>query len=149
MAVNLGKRMPILESESNYFRVTLPNLLYGFTDEQIVAAVDDSPYGVPKNRVKAAVTYHDTPPVTPPVIPPVDEKQKRLMLVLKNTALGTSELLKAMHIRDRNYLREGYIRPALRAGFIEQTRPDIKHSKLQKYRLTEKGRIALAQMEGQ
>ena len=41
-SVNLGKRMPVLESESDYFRVTLPNLLYGFTDEQLVAAVDNS-----------------------------------------------------------------------------------------------------------
>ena len=38
LSVNLGKRMPELESESDYFRVTLPNLLYGFTDEQLVAA---------------------------------------------------------------------------------------------------------------
>ena len=82
---------------------------------------------------------HDTPPVTPPV----DEKKKRLIQALKDTPLGTSELLKALHIRDRNYLREGYIRPTMRAGFIEQTRPDVKHSKLQKYRLTEKGRAAL------
>ncbi len=121
------------------FRVTLPNLLYGFTDEQLVAAVDGSPYGVPKRGAKDAATHHDTPPVTPPV----DEKKKRLIQALKDTPLGTSELLKALHIRDRNYLREGYIRPTLRAGFIEQTRPDVKHSKLQKYRLTEKGRAAL------
>ena len=39
LSVNLGKRMPELESESDYFRVTLPNLLYGFTDEQLVAVV--------------------------------------------------------------------------------------------------------------
>ena len=119
--------------------MTLPNLLYGFTDEQLVAAVDGSPYGVPKRGAKDAATHHDTPPVTPPV----DEKKKRLIQALKDTPLGTSELLKALHIRDRNYLREGYIRPTLRAGFIEQTRPDVKHSKLQKYRLTEKGRAAL------
>ncbi len=95
--------------------------------------------GVPKRGAKDAATHHDTPPVTPPV----DEKKKRLIQALKDTPLGTSELLKALHIRDRNYLREGYIRPTMRAGFIEQTRPDVKHSKLQKYRLTEKGRAAL------
>ena len=124
--------------------VTLPNLLYGFTDVQLVAAVDDSSYGVPKNGAKASSTRHDTPPVappvTPPVAPPVDEKQKRLIQVLKDTELGTSELLKALRIRDRNYLREGYIRPTLRAGLIEQTRPEVKHSRFQKYRLTDKGR---------
>ena len=66
---------------------------------------------------------------------------------MKDSPLGTSELLKALHIRDRNYLREGYIRPTLRAGFIEQTKPDVKHSKFQKYRLTAKGRECLASLE--
>ena len=139
LSVNLGKRMPSLESESDYFRVTLPNLLYGFTDEQLVAAVDNSEYGVAKDAPPTAKTHHDTPPV--------DLKVERLILALKDSPLGTSELLKALHIRDRNYLREGYIRPTLRIGFIEQTKPDVKHSKLQKYRLTEKGRECLVGLE--
>lgn len=93
-----------------------------------------------KGGAKVGTAYPDTPPVTPPV----DEKLRRILLVLKDTELGTSELLKALHIRDRNYLREGYIRPVLRVGLIEQTRPEVKHSRLQKYRLTDKGRSALA-----
>ena len=155
LSVNLGKRMPVLESESDYFRVTLPNLLYGFTDEQLVAAVDNSSYGMPKSESQSLATHHDTPPVTSPVIPPVtppvtlpvDEKQKRLLQALKNSELGTAELLKALHIRDRNYFREGYIRPTLRAGLIEQTKPEVKHSRLQKYRLTDNGRAALSASE--
>lgn len=140
LAVNLGKRMPVLESENNYFRVMLPNLLYGFTDEQLVAAVDNSSYGVKKGGAKVGTTHPNTPPVTPPA----DEKLNRILLALKDTELGTSELLKALHIRDRNYLREGYIRPVLRADLIEQTRLEVKHSRLQKYRLTDKGRDVLA-----
>ena len=151
LSVNLGKRMPSLESESDYFRVTLPNLLYGFTDEQLVAAVDNSAYGVAKDAPQTAKPHHDTPPVTPPVAPPVtppvDLKVERLIWALKDSPFGTSELLKALHIRDRNYLREGFIRPTLRAGFIEQTKPDVKHSKLQKYRLTAKGRECLVGLE--
>ena len=34
---NPGTRMPSLESFPAYFRVTLPNLIYGFNDEQLVA----------------------------------------------------------------------------------------------------------------
>ena len=113
LSVNLGKCMPVLESESTYFHVTLPNLLYGFTDEQLVAAVDNSSYGVKKSGAKVGTIHPDTPPVTPPVTPPGDEKLKRILLVLKGTELGTSELLKALHIRDRNYLRE-----AVRAPFF-------------------------------
>ena len=40
--------------------MTLPNLLYGFTDEQLVAAVDNSEYGVAKDAPQTATTYHDT-----------------------------------------------------------------------------------------
>ena len=64
LSVNLGKQMPSLESESDYFRVTLPNLLCGFTDEQLVAAVDNSEYGVAKDAPQTAKTHHDAPPVT-------------------------------------------------------------------------------------
>jgi len=46
----------LLENISNSIR----NLLYGFTDEQLVAAVDHSSYGVPKNGTKASATHHDT-----------------------------------------------------------------------------------------
>ena len=119
------------------------------TKAQLVAAVDSSSYGVPKSETVSPAIRHDTPPVTPPVIPPVtppvNEKQKRLLQALKGTTLGTSELMKTLHIRDRNYFREGYIRPTLRAGLIEQTMPEVKHSRLQKYRLTDKGRVFIAE----
>ena len=140
LSVNLGKRMPELESESDYFRVTLPNLLYGFTDEQLVAAVDSSMYGV----VTPPVTPPVAPPVAPPVVLQVDEKMLRLFEVLSGGPLGTADILKAMKMRDRNYLREGYLRPALQCGLIEQTIPNIKHSKLQQYRLTDKGAAILS-----
>ena len=50
---NPGARMPVLESFSTYFRVILPSLIYGFTDEQLALAVSS------------------VPPVAPPVVPPV------------------------------------------------------------------------------
>ena len=65
-------------------------------------------------------------------------------MVLKDTELGTSELLKALHIHYRNYLQEGHIRHALGMDLIEQAWSEVKHSRLQKYRLTGKGRSALA-----
>lgn len=37
----------------------------------LVAAVDNSEYGVVKEAAKTVTTQHDTPPVTPPVAPPV------------------------------------------------------------------------------
>ena len=168
LSVNLGKRMPSLESESDYFRVTLPNLLYGFTDEQLVAAVDNSEYGVAKGVTQTAKTHHDAPPVTPPVAPPVTyhdtyhdayhdtyhEEQvlkpneiKLLKVLALRGDLGAADLRRAMDIKHSSDLRERYLRPLYRAGYIEFTLPNAKRSRLQKYRLTARGRECLAGLE--
>jgi DNA-binding PadR family transcriptional regulator len=47
-------------------------------------------------------------------------------------------------LRDDDHVRTAYIVPALASGLIEMTRPDKPNSRLQKYRLTEKGRAWLA-----
>ena len=137
LSVNLGKRMPSLESESDYFRVTLPNLLYGFTDEQLVAAVDNSEYGVAKDKSKTAKTHHDEVPLKPNEIELLQELSSR-------GELGAAELRKAMKLRNAPDFRERYLRPLPCDGYIEFTLPNAKRSKLQEYRLTVKGRDCLA-----
>ena len=170
LSVNLGKRMPSLESESDYFRVTLPNLLYGFTDEELVAAVDNSVYGVAMDVAQTSKTHHDTPPVTPPVAPPVTyhdtyhdayhdachEEQAlkpneiRLLKVLASRdELGAADLRKAIDIKYSSDLRERCLRPLYRAGYIGFTLPNAKRSRLQKYRITAKGHEYLAGLESQ
>jgi Filamentation induced by cAMP protein Fic-like, C-terminal domain len=42
-------------------------------------------------------------------------------------------------LKDRAYVREHYIDPAIALGLIEMTIPDKPNSRLQKYRLTDKG----------
>lgn len=61
--------MPRFESDADTFIVTLPSLLYGFSDEELVAQV-----------------------TTPPVTPPVEGKAVMLLLALERGPLGTSEL---------------------------------------------------------
>jgi hypothetical protein len=51
----------------------------------------------------------------------------------------------ALHLSDRKSFRERYLKPALSDGLIEMTIPDKPNSRLQKYRLTDKGRQWLAQ----
>lgn len=63
---------------------------------------------------------------------------RRLLDAISGEMSG-QELLEALGFRDRKSFRERYIAPALRAGFIEMTVPDKPNSRLQKYRLTEKG----------
>ena len=54
-----------------------------------------------------------------------------------------TELQAAMGLSDRKHFRTEYLDPALRAGLIERTIPDKPKSRLQKYRLTERGRARL------
>ena len=63
----------------------------------------------------------------------------RLMLAL-NSERSTSELLILLGIRSRGDLYTRFLLPALQQGLIEYTIPDKPQSRLQKYRLTDKGR---------
>ncbi len=49
-----------------------------------------------------------------------------------------------LNLSDRRNFRETYLNPALEDGLIEMTLPDKPNSRLQQYRLTDKGRAWLA-----
>ena len=55
-----------------------------------------------------------------------------------------AELQSAAGIKHREHFRKTYTEPLVSAGWLEQTIPDKPTSRLQKYRLTEKGRAWLA-----
>jgi Fic family protein len=74
------------------------------------------------------------PQVTPQVTPQV----KRLLLVMQDE-MTREALQSALDLQDRKSFRERYLQPALAEGMIEMTIPDKPNSRLQKYRLTEKG----------
>jgi ATP-dependent DNA helicase RecG len=83
-----------------------------------------------------------TPPVTPPVAPPVTPPVAKLLVALgEHGEMGNQELREHFGLRDRRHLREHYVDPALAEGLIEMTIPDKPTSRLQQYRLTEKGRV--------
>lgn len=85
-------------------------------------------------------------PVTPPVETPVGEYVRRLLvLLLQSGALGNAEIREAFGLKDRRRLRETYMDPALDAGLVEMTIPNKPNSRLQKYRLTAKGRELLSE----
>jgi len=51
-----------------------------------------------------------------------------------------SELMAAVALKHRNSFIKNYLKPALESGLIEMTIPDKPVSRLQKYRLTERGK---------
>jgi len=63
------------------------------------------------------------------------------LLDLMDGEMGRAELQKMLGLSDRKSFFERYLRPALEAGLIERTRPAEPNSRLQKYRLTEKGQV--------
>ncbi|WP_462325550.1 Fic family protein [Desulfoplanes sp.] len=62
-----------------------------------------------------------------------------LLSVLKSE-MSREALQAALGLQDRKSFRERYLKSALANGLIEMTIPDRPRSRLQKYRLTDKGR---------
>jgi Fic family protein len=83
--------------------------------------------------IQDAVTT-SAPQVTPQVTPQVGELLAAIREEMSREALQT-----ALGLLDRKSFRERYLKPALVAGLIEMTIPDKPNSRLQKYRLTDKG----------
>ncbi|GAB6042478.1 Fic family protein [Endothiovibrio diazotrophicus] len=74
------------------------------------------------------------PQVGPQVSPQVGE----LLSVMEGEA-SREALQAALGLLDRKSFRQRYLKPALEQGLIEMTIPDRPNSRLQRYRLTEKG----------
>jgi len=80
----------------------------------------------------------------PPEASPMPPELLALVRVLGQAeALGNADILKLLGLTDRTFLRKRYLVPALEAGLIERTIPDAPNSRLQKYRLTAKGKALL------
>ncbi|MEA1869038.1 MAG: ATP-binding protein [Euryarchaeota archaeon] len=92
------------------------------------------------------VTVEVTPQVPPQATPQVPPQVRRLLAVCDGELLR-EELQGRIGLADRKHFRTDYLRPALSACLIEMTIPDKPTSSKQKYRITEKGRALLAEVE--
>lgn len=54
--------------------------------------------------------------------------------------MSREALQRLLRLQDRKSFRERYLEPALADGFLEMTIADRPTSRLQRYRLTERGR---------
>ena len=117
------------------FRIVFPNLLYGFTDEQIVEMAKGMPPVMP--------------PVAPPVVTPVelpsegmiDAVQRKVLSALVKGEMATAILARTVGVSQPKDLRRRYLRLLLDSRYIEYTIPTKPNSRLQQYRLTDKGRM--------
>ena len=91
-------------------------------------------------RLSLGTLSTSVPQVTPQVSPQVGE-----LLAAIRGEMGREALQSAQGLSDRKSFRERYLKPALADGLIEMTIADKPNSRLQKYRLTDKGRQWLVQ----
>lgn len=80
----------------------------------------------------------------PQVAPQVTPQVRQLLKVFRGE-MTREALQSALELQDRKSFRERYLKPALDDELIERTIPDKPNSRLQKYRLTDKGRRWLQQ----
>jgi predicted transcriptional regulator len=92
-----------------------------------------------------------TPQVTPEVIPQVGTKSgpgrdqvEIIRKCLSPRAIG--DLMLVSGRSNRTKFRDQVLKPLMEAGWIEMTIPDKPTSRLQKYRLTDKGRALLKEL---
>ena len=87
-----------------------------------------------KENSSTDMSSHDAPHDTPHDTPHV---QKFLQALIGE--MNRAEIMKVLNLKDRMHFSKKYMQPALQQGLVEMTIPDKPKSKLQKYRLTEKG----------
>ena len=91
------------------------------------------------NMVLKAIQTAGTPQVALQVTPQVELEVKELIFAISGEH-SRSELQEILKLSDRKNFTEKYLKPALDLELIERTIPDKPNSRLQRYRLTDKGR---------
>ena len=80
--------------------------------------------------------------LAPQVKPQVTPQVARLLSTLSGE-MSRDKLQNVLGLQDRKSFRARYLAPPLAEGLIEMTIPDKPNSRLQKYRLTERGEMFL------
>lgn len=101
---------------------------------------DSAPFIAFMLRMILDAVTSSAPQVTPQVTPQVVE-----LLAALRGEMSREGLQSALGLSDRKSFSERYLKPALAGRLIEMTIPDKPNSRMQKYRLTDRGRQWLAQ----
>jgi Fic family protein len=113
---------------------------YYATLQESTHQTDSAPFIAFMLRMIHEALSSSTPQVGPQVTPQVGE-----LLTAIQGEMGREALQAALGLSDRKSFRERYLKPSLREGLMEMTIPEKPNSRLQKYRLTDKGRQVLAE----
>ncbi|MCK5519943.1 MAG: hypothetical protein KAI81_02425, partial [Candidatus Marinimicrobia bacterium] len=75
----------------------------------------------------------------------VKEQVKEIILVVK-CEQSANEIMELLSLKGRRNFLQNYLQPAVESGSIEMTQPDSPKSPTQKYRLSDKGKKILHQL---
>ncbi|MFM9039767.1 MAG: Fic family protein [Betaproteobacteria bacterium] len=106
--------------------------------------VAESATGKEPGKVGAGRTAHQPGEGLAQSLTQSSDPVERLLIALKHGEQSSGDLREALGIRHRQNFRENYLHPALKQGLIEYTLPNKPNSRLQQYRLTDKGGARLA-----
>ena len=154
---NIEGRSPSFVSDM-FFRAILPNMTYGLAKESLVAfaerkATPNSQTPNSRNLKLAVQVDRTSRPYKSAIqvghtsraidIATAENRVGLVLSLLANGELSLRELMHAVGLRNRPSFYSLYILPAFEMGCVEYTIPDKPKSRLQKYRLTDKGRAML------
>lgn len=118
------------------------------SEDQIATILDGKPVVGPlrdiqeaRNAIEVYDRYREWDPANETHL--LRAQVARLLSVLQGT-MSRRQIQAVLGLRDRKSLRQRYLLPALKRGYVEMTRPDAPSAANQKYRLTELGRQAKA-----
>ena len=151
---NVRDRKPTFVSDT-FFRVILPNLTYGLTKEELVSFAErqSTPNShTPKQstrQVDRTSRPHKSDLTSRARLVATAESRARLIMsLLLDGPLSRQELMEQVGLRHRQSFYALYVLPALDLRVIEYTIPEKPNSRLQKYRLTAKGRTFIDEAKG-
>ena len=70
---------------------------------------------------------------------PVNAPVEKLIITVGNDSVTRIEIMNKLQLSHKQSFLQNYIQPALKLELIKMTIPNKPNSRLQKYRLTEKG----------
>jgi len=73
--------------------------------------------------------------------------QEKVVMAVASGALSRNEIMEKIGLKHREHFRKYFLVPTIESGLVEMTIPDKPNSRLQRYRLTERGRRELERLK--
>ncbi|MBU4316218.1 MAG: hypothetical protein KKF30_02965 [Proteobacteria bacterium] len=133
---------PLFEIAENWVTLSFPRPGEKGSEKETMEKAQAEAHEEAQVGVKSGRGIDSTGEVAPEVAPEVTPEVRRMLSVLMGE-MTRREIMNAMGLSDEKHFREHYQQAAIRFRLMEMTIPEKPKSRLQKYRLTSKGKAFL------